>query len=692
MTGEIKKVNVFVRVAVVAFFLTQSAVAANYSIAKGDVDGLIAALAAHQSSSDVIELAPGDYQLREGDKVTDSIAGDSHLLVKNATVKGMGEHPEDTRIIGFGNCRVVYLNGGKVMNLTITNGYARKVADYKNSGRGGATYNGEIRDCILVGNRSDDYGGASSGTSFSIYNSRCLCNTSAYGGAMQSGNAYNSLFAFNTATEQGGAGYNVNIFYGCTIISNSARSCGAYWKCAQATNTLIACNRATENTGGPFLYAVDDGSSYDKCFACVISNNVAGVGYGGINASANGLAVVRNCTIVGNVSTNGSSAVTKCQVYDSRIERNCIRFCKTGGAATECVLSNCVVFANFSSNDVANITAPAVYKCTVYDSEIYGNCCAGIAGGTSVQGCAGGAHGSTLYDSYIHDNYSTLGAGVRECTAYGCRIANNVATSSGPNALGSNLIDCTVEGLGVYGGTALRTTFKNIGQPVSLTGNPYSNASRTSDRVIDNVANVTNCLFAFNRFAQNSGSIFYGTTASGSGGGHIVNCTIASNVVRHVFQECSAKTTNPCLVENTLVFGNGYFDAQAKYNVNDYGGQSCAPKGLMFSCCAFGDPGSWWNAAFIKDVVYQFDGTTSRSGVTVLSGALTPNFFLERNPEHPFDLQGSSAVLGKGLVQGWMSSASDIRGDRKHPRLRDGVVDIGCYQYRPIPGLILLFR
>ena len=45
-----------------------------------------------------------------------------------------------------------------------------------------------------------------------------------------------------------------------------------------------------------------------------------------------------------------------------------------------------------------------------------------------------------------------------------------------------------------------------------------------------------------------------------------------------------------------------------------------------------------------------------------------------------YALRYSSPARGKGLVQDWMTDALDIRQDPACPRLRDGKVDIGCYQ------------
>ena len=40
-------------------------------------------------------------------------------------------------------------------------------------------------------------------------------------------------------------------------------------------------------------------------------------------------------------------------------------------------------------------------------------------------------------------------------------------------------------------------------------------------------------------------------------------------------------------------------------------------------------------------------------------------------------MKQKSPLVGKGLVLDWMADATDFAGN---PRLRDGKVDIGCYQ------------
>ena len=54
--------------------------------------------------------------------------------------------------------------------------------------------------------------------------------------------------------------------------------------------------------------------------------------------------------------------------------------------------------------------------------------------------------------------------------------------------------------------------------------------------------------------------------------------------------------------------------------------------------------------------------------------------FVKGDGPDRYALKHSSPARGKGLVQEWMVDALDIRQDGAFPRLRDGSVDIGCYQ------------
>ena len=64
-----------------------------------------------------------------------------------------------------------------------------------------------------------------------------------------------------------------------------------------------------------------------------------------------------------------------------------------------------------------------------------------------------------------------------------------------------------------------------------------------------------------------------------------------------------------------------------------------------------------------------------------------------KDPENPFAITRKSPAFEKaGIVEDWMATATDIRGEG-FPRLRNGTVNIGCYQcWDVIPGLSLIIR
>jgi len=568
------------------------------------VDGLIYLLNQCNGNSHVIQLEAGDYQLRTTDCMSsdNGAYGPSQLYCNKVRIVGLGAQPEDTRLIGAGNMRLIFFtdSNGKIENLTITNGFAKTVADKSSSNRGGGTFNGTITNCLLIGNQAQGYGGASGG-SFKAYNCRYIGNSCRMGGAIHGGNVYDSVLSNNYASAEGGAGYNVGGLYGCTIISNRTDgSAGAVSMCSIVSNSLIACNTAVVYAGGLYLYSQTNANksvSFNQCIDCVISNNACfGSNEEHTGGGARGRdylvdcygrpvrAVLRHCTVVGNLSSKYGGGVAACTcedclitnnvalsaggvhkselhrcrvidnaatkgyggiqastAYDSAISFNRSQGDACGACGDSSVISNCTVYANIASNISANCTGPGLMWSTAYDSEICGNYCFAVGttgSGGPTYGCAGGAHKSTLYRCFVHDNYSShFGGGLRESTAYNCCISNNVGGGTGPNSLSANYYHCEVIGSGVYGGMAVRTVFRNIGQPVTPAC-PHATHTRTSSYVTEGASSMTNCLFVGNVFVK-SGGVTTGCIFSGNkdAASSVVNCTVVSNTVRSVFKD-----------------------------------------------------------------------------------------------------------------------------------------------------------
>lgn len=502
------------------------------------VDGLVHLLTTYNGGSHVIELEPGDYFLRDTDKMSEK-HGPTHLYANKLRIRGTGSSCEETRLVGNGNMRILYGEASATLeNLTLTNGNAKTVSDIGTSDRGGAVYGGVvITNCLITGNVGAGYGGAVSGGT-TVRVSRFVGNRAKHGGAAHLGSYYDTTFECNTATGEGGAIYNATLLQDCLVVSNVAASTGggvnnspyllrtviAYnestgkdgggvnavarivdckitnnkaagngggvsGSVTAITNSLIACNEAYERGGVTF----SDASSV--CYGCVISNNAATSKYGAAHSG-----IYQKCHIIGNQAPS-YGGIINAKVYDSRIELNLTRSGAQGGGAYGSTVSNCVVYANYSVNVNEHCYACGVSSCTVYDSEICGNFSTATgqtSTGGNAFGCAGGAYLSTLYNCFVHDNYtSTFGGGVRDSTCYGCVISNNMSESNGPNALGCKMDGCRIEGSGVYNCKLERSVFRNVGQTFDIV-NPYISKSRTENYMTNGDVCMTNCLVVGN--------------------------------------------------------------------------------------------------------------------------------------------------------------------------------------------------
>lgn len=692
-----------------AFVLMSGLSASATTFSTNTVDGLVYLLTTYNGGAHVIELAPGDYFLRDADKMSET-HGPTHLYANKLRIRGTGSSREETRLVGSGNLRILYGEASAtVENLTLTNGNAKTVAGIGTSDRGGAAYGSvAITNCLIAGNVGAGYGGAVSGGA-SARVCRFVGNRAKHGGAAHLGSYYDTTFEGNVATGEGGAIYNATLLQDCLVVSNVAALAGggvnnspyllrtvvAYNESTgkdgggvnavktivdctirnnkaagngggvsgtltAVTNSLIACNVAAERGGVSF----SDASSV--CYGCVISNNAAMTKYGAGYAGT-----YQKCHIIGNEAP-AYGGINHAKVYDSRIEFNLTRSGDQGGGAYDSTVSNCVVYANYGANVNANCFACGVSSCTVYDSEISGNFSTATGQtpkGGAVYGCAGGAYLSTLYNCFVHDNYTlTFGGGVRDSTCYGCVISNNVSTGNGPNALNCRLSDCRIEGSGVYGCRLERSVFRNIGQPFDIV-NPNISKTHTENYMTNGDVCMTNCLIVGNVFVNKSGVLFRGVsdvTAKCS----LVNCTVVSNACRYTF-DYYKESDNPINVINCVFADNrelyGTTDRPNDIVMADPNG------GVVFSKCAYGT--STVDSSILEGCVAAGSSLyTFGDGYGVKIGS-SPLFV--RSGEHPYDLRVSSPLRGLGDVADWMMSATDIRGE---PRLRDGSVDLGCYQ------------
>lgn len=641
---------------------------------------LIAALAAHNAdgtSKSVILLSPGDYNLTDATAmITNSSMGVSHLYIDRVTVRGTGDTPWATRLIGSGNLRIVYMNAGWLENVTITNGFAQKVANYSNSNRAGGVYGSTVTNCVIVGNKAQGVGGGAQGSTLRD----CLVlnneSTGSGGGGGHNVSAYGCRFVCNKASSDGGGIYTAKELYDCRFISNVAGSNGNGGGVYGATLVSNCWFEGNSSAGGGGAYH-RDGRAAMTLYDCVFTNNVS-TGSGG--AVLNGTLI--GGTVIGN-SANSGGGLSGCDAYDCTIAWNSSG---GGGGASSCMLSNCTVRANVASNATATCYGGGVSHGTAIDCRIYGNAvfsCRNAEGTKTYAGVGGGvgsASSAVAIGCEIHDNYAESaggGVGGTGVEVEHCCISNNIAEDNGFNTYSCRSIRfCDIEGGSLHGGKAYATTVHGVGREVALSGNPYFTETRTPGHVWHGYPNATNCLFYGNSFTT-VGVLFSGVVNANTPS-FLVNCTVVSNCVKYTFNAFS-KPAYPMTVVN-CVFANNLYLTGSSCDIHfDTSTVTAGALRISDSACGTTDPADM--SGYVERNLYRFgvDGFGS-----------SPRFCLDKDPEHPYSLRTGSPLRGRGQKADWMENATDIRGEG-YARLRDDKVDIGCYQCWLDPVGMLLF-
>ena len=135
---------------------------------------LVEALNTYNGQSQVIQLTAGDYVLPTEPMQTDANNGHGAIFVNKVTLRGLGEKPEDVKLIGNGSIRAVLCTSSpRFENLMVTNGNttagyipAGQTKAVGNSTRGGGVYGaGVITNCVITGCSGSHGGGVAQTTS-----------------------------------------------------------------------------------------------------------------------------------------------------------------------------------------------------------------------------------------------------------------------------------------------------------------------------------------------------------------------------------------------------------------------------------------------------------------------------------------------------------------------------------------------
>jgi len=157
---------------------------------------------------------------------------------------------------------------------------------------------------------------------------------------------------------------------------------------------------------------------------------------------------------------------------------------------------------------------------------------------------------------------------------------------------------------------------------------------------------LTNCLIIGHNSANYGGGIYL------QEGGEVYNCTISSN--HAVFSGGGVCCTNGGILYNSIIYHNSALQGGAEWQT--YG------SGAGFGCCC------------------------TRPTNDLPQYSCIPDDPLFQSVGSDYHLTEGSPCIDAGEVMSWMTGTTDLEGN---PRTHDGMVDMGCYELIPEPGLVL---
>jgi hypothetical protein len=381
---------------------------------------------------------------------------------------------------------------------------------------------------------------------------------------------------------------------------------------------------------------------------CILTDNSAPSGggvYGGI---------LHNCTLVHNAA------------YGLLDDRN-DGFGGAGGGALLATLYNCTLVTNQASN------GGGAAGCTLQGCTLMGNTAMGYWGDFKI-GAGGGAFGGSLIDCVLSGNDALRsGGGACDCTLVGCNLIGNNAEIGG-GAAGGVLNKCTlIHNSAGCGGGASGASFDSdfVDAPVQLNGCTLNDNAAQFEGGGTWFAALTNCILS-------------GNTSYDGGGAY-------------------ESTLNNCaLVRNSAVEDGGGAKAGALKNCTVVGNFATSSGGGVSGGLAVDEEGLLYLAPVALDncVVYynqaaqgsNYDNALFRFSCTFpLPADGNGNFdtepFLVDWVRGDFHLLSFSPCINAG-ENAAAPDSPDLDGN---PRIVDGVVDVGAYEFQAVvsPDMLL---
>ena len=417
-------------------------------------------------------------------------------------------------------------------------------------------------------------------------------------------------------------------------------------------------------------------------YNCVFSNNYASsttANYGG--GALNHAGIVSNCVFSGNhfdgetgdARTGGGAIFNAKSIIDCTftnnytVKRGGAVYCRDNTAAPTALISGCKFYDNRAGDEGAAVWIAGAWgeNLTVSNCLFAEN---GPVSGKNMNGTVSTC--SNVVACTFTGNTAYYGGAAYKCALKGCLFEGNKATKQqgGGAAYGSLLVACTNRANSGSGASELMVcraedcSFIDFGEPdVTVFRNASFSRCRflhaTNGWLFAGSIALTNCLISCS-----TNCLLFNAITAGSG---FANCTVVSNSFAGMK---SSSACAPMTVENTFFYGNSYVKngSASWYDVGPDGDPT--PVIGEFVNCILSGPSDDYIPGSANLNYYGLVG-------------FRPGFVGEAaDPENPFAIKRNSPAFAKaGVVRDWMAADTDIRGDG-YPRLRDGKVNIGCYQ------------
>ncbi len=541
---------------------------------------------------------------------------------------------------------------------------------------------GDVVGCTFVGNHSDQNGGAVTFSGAGRFEDNVLSNNvaQASGGGiyvLQTGFRMARCTIVSNRTENSGGGlylyqggrhvivdstisHNASFGYGNYATGGGGLYCAASGVQLVMTNCWVTDNFSALNGGGIMLrwsHGVELVKTHlDRNHADhhpgVASTGDTGAALWLLDAQANTTNAYVECTFNGNSVGQGTDAKWAV-ILDTGAYRTVsgCQFCNNEANASQSLF----YFANRSIIDHCLV---ASNRHTNADGSIFGGSLEGLSD-TKVFDNSGRALGFSL---------ANLSGRTNLCVR--CDFANNKWGDVVTTVSGAAMVSCGA-GATVFEDCTFRTNILYNGYTSGSGGIGICFSTSSAAYIgIDRCA-----------FVGNTNSCYTG----GTGGAIYFSCS---------------KLEPGSHIRNCLFEGNG-----CGWHANRFGpsiGIAADPTGLIIENCTFA------RHTLAKSPVQLAGGVTAPTDPWIYNCAFIGNASAESTTYMDYCWQGKLAdagvaddlipVRGSPLVdQGrndpsWMFGATDLRNKGKFPRIINDIVDIGCYEYRPTPGLLLFVK